>query len=93
VSEKMTTSDPSTGEIVRALRDAPNYNGMAGTTTTVEDIEYAARYNCGICGVCAHHDKMWAGSGCNLTNNGEQCNFAWRGAREGEGNANRSNCL
>jgi hypothetical protein len=31
-------SEPTTGEIVRALRDAPNYNGMAGTTTTVEDI-------------------------------------------------------
>lgn len=29
---------PTTREIVRALRDAPNYNGMAGTTTTVEDI-------------------------------------------------------
>ena len=34
----MTTGEPTTGEIVRALRDAPNYNGMAGTTTTVEDI-------------------------------------------------------
>jgi hypothetical protein len=38
VSKKMTTGEPTTGEIVRALRDAPNYNGMAGTTTTVEDI-------------------------------------------------------
>jgi hypothetical protein len=37
VSKKMTTGEPTTGEIVRALRDAPNYNGMAGTTTTVED--------------------------------------------------------
>ena len=32
------TNEPTTGEIVRALRDAPNYNGMAGTTTTVEDV-------------------------------------------------------
>ena len=31
-------NEPTTGEIVRALRDAPNYNGMAGTTTTVEDV-------------------------------------------------------
>lgn len=38
MSKKMTTGEPTTGEIVRALRDAPNYNGMAGTTTTVEDI-------------------------------------------------------
>lgn len=38
MSKKMTTGEPTTGEIVRALRDAPNYNGMAGTTTTVEGI-------------------------------------------------------
>ena len=34
----MEQSEPTTDEIVRALRDAPNYNGMRGTTTTVEDI-------------------------------------------------------
>lgn len=54
----------------------------------VEDIEHAARYNCGICGVCAHYAKFWKDGGCNLENNGEPCKWQWRGPQEaGEGEA------
>lgn len=55
----------------------------------VSDVEHAARYNCGICGVCAHHAKFWVGGGCNLINNGEPCKWQWRGPQEAGKGASR----
>jgi hypothetical protein len=44
----------------------------------VEDIPHT-------CELCAHSGKFWKGGGCNLLNNGEKCNWTWRGAKKGEG--------
>jgi hypothetical protein len=62
---------------------------QARERAAVSDVEHAARYNCGICGVCAHHAKFWVGGGCNLINNGEPCKWQWRGPQEAGKGASR----
>ena len=37
------------------------------------------------CAECKYHDIFWAGSGCNLLNNGERCRFEpQKNSRAGE---------